>query len=254
MRACAFCLGTDVKITGEHAWPSWIRTFLSPGSKTVSFGRHEKQTKSWPSGRQDLGVAVNDVCQPCNEGWMSALETAAKPILGPMIQGNRVVLGIEQQNVLAMWAHKTAMVFDLITKSSGSAFYRDEDRNASMRNGLSTLSRTFVWLGQLAVPYEASTIDYRMFVKITGPDLRRDAEAFCSTISVGTCVLQVLTLRGLDDVERLRPPFNSAFWSPLTVSLWPIVSSALDWPPSAVMDAQTHSRFIDRWRARQDGV
>jgi hypothetical protein len=130
----------------------------------------------------------------------------------------------------------------------------DAKRNALMCNGLSTLSRTFVWLGQLAVPYEASTIDYRMFVKVTGPDMQRDAEAYCSTISVGTCVLQVLTLRGLDDIERLRPPFDSAFWSPLTMSLWPIVSSALDWPPSAVMDAQTHSRFIDRWRARQNGT
>jgi hypothetical protein len=185
---------------------------------------------------------------------MSALEIATKPILGPMLQGTQVVLTVEPQNILATWAHKTAMVFDLITKSGGSAFYRDEERNALMCNGLSTLSRTFVWLSQLAVPYEASTIDYRMFVKVTGPDMQRDAEAYCSTISVGTSVLQVLTLRGLDDIERLRPPFDSAFWSPLTMSLWPIVSSALDWPPSAVMDAQTHSRFIDRWRARQNGT
>jgi hypothetical protein len=194
------------------------------------------------------------VHQRRNQGWMSALEIATKPILGPMLQGTQVVLTVEPQNILAMWAHKTAMVFDLITKSGGSAFYRDEERNALMCNGLSTLSRTFVWLGQLAVPYEASTIDYRMFVKVTGPDMQRDAEAYCSTISVGTSVLQVLTLRGLDDIERLRPPFDSAFWSPLTMSLWPIVSSALDWPPSAVMDAQTHSRFIDRWRARQNGT
>jgi hypothetical protein len=194
------------------------------------------------------------VHQRRNQGWMSALEIATKPILGPMLQGTQVVLTVEPQNILATWAHKTAMVFDLITKSGGSAFYRDEERNALMCNGLSTLSRTFVWLGQLAVPYEASTIDYRMFVKVTGPDMQRDAEAYCSTISVGTSVLQVLTLRGLDDIERLRPPFDSAFWSPLTMSLWPIVSSALDWPPSAVMDAQTHSRFIDRWRARQNGT
>jgi hypothetical protein len=183
---------------------------------------------------------------------MSALETATKPILGPMIQGNRVVLGIEQQNVLAMWAHKTAMVFDLITKTGGSAFYRDEERNALMRKGLSTLSRAFVWLGQLAAPYEASTIDYRMFVNVisTRHGTKRDAEAYCSTISVGTCALQVLSLRGLDDVERLRPPFPLAVWNPLTVPVWPIGSSSVDWPPSAVMDAQTHSRFIDRWRAR----
>jgi hypothetical protein len=194
------------------------------------------------------------VHQRRNQGWMSALEIATKPILGPMLQGTQVVLTVEPQNILATWAHKTAMVFDLITKSGGSAFYRDEERNALMCNGLSTLSRTFVWLSQLAVPYEASTIDYRMFVKVTGPDMQRDAEAYCSTISVGTSVLQVLTLRGLDDIERLRPPFDSAFWSPLTMSLWPIVSSALDWPPSAVMDAQTHSRFIDRWRARQNGT
>ena len=169
-----------------------------------------------------------------------------------MIQGNQVTLKLAKQNILATWAHKTAMVFDLITKSGGSRFYSDEERNALMRLGLSSLRRTFVWIGRLAVPYEASTVDYRMLVKVTNTThgTKRDAEAYCSTISVGTCALQVLSLRGLDDVERLRPPFPLAVWNPLTVPVWPIGSSSVDWPPSAVMDAQTHSRFIDRWRAR----
>jgi hypothetical protein len=228
-----------------------MREFLTPGSKTISFSRHQQPARSWPSGGRDLGVAVTDVCKTCNEGWMSTLEAMTKPILGPMVQATHVTLAAGEQNILATWAHKTAMVFDLITRSGGSAFYRDEERHALMCNGLANLNRTFVWLGQLDVHYEASTIDYRMFVKVTSRGTQRDAEAYCSTISVGTCVLQVLTLRGLDDVGRLRPPFALAQWSPSTVAVWPVVSSSLDWPPSTVMDAQTHSRFIDRWRAPQ---
>ena len=56
---------------------------------------------------------------------MNALETVTKPILGPMIQGNRVVLTVEQQNILATSAHKTAMAFDLITTSSGVGFQKE---------------------------------------------------------------------------------------------------------------------------------
>jgi hypothetical protein len=50
------------------------------------------------------------VCGTCNNGWMSSLENRAKPILIPLIDGQRSIFGFttDERLVLARWAAKTA--------------------------------------------------------------------------------------------------------------------------------------------------
>lgn len=97
--------------------------------------------------------------------------------------------------VIHLWYEKFADLSQLaydIGVDNPSPPLRRAVWSALMRLGLSSLRRTFVWIGRLAVPYEASTVDYRMFLKVTNTThgTKRDAEVYCSTISVGTCVLQ----------------------------------------------------------------
>jgi hypothetical protein len=74
---------------------------------------------------------VRSVCASCNNGWMSDLESAVKPFLGPMVlNGRRTRLAVASQTQLATWAVKTALVLDrlhpnaaVVPKSEYPAFY-----------------------------------------------------------------------------------------------------------------------------------
>lgn len=55
---------------------------------------------------QKLKVA----CVSCNTGWMSQLQQRTKPILLPLLLGQRVIVSRKQQSVLAAWVTMYAMV------------------------------------------------------------------------------------------------------------------------------------------------
>lgn len=55
-------------------------------------------------------MTVRRVCSDCNNGWMSDLEVAAKPLVLPWIDGSRTRLVYDQQQAIATWGIKTAMM------------------------------------------------------------------------------------------------------------------------------------------------
>jgi hypothetical protein len=70
-----------------------------------------------------LESRVKHVCGGCNQGWMSRLEEAAKPILMPMMFDNLpLVLSPSDQWTLARWAVKTALMVDLSYPPSDKLF------------------------------------------------------------------------------------------------------------------------------------
>jgi hypothetical protein len=92
-----------------------------------------------------MGLTVNAVCKPCNEGWMARLENQVRPFLTPMIRdGAETVLSREQQFSLARWMLKTAMVFEFTNPAT--PFYTFNDRDA-LRNGL-LIGATVIWIAR----------------------------------------------------------------------------------------------------------
>ena len=54
------------------------------------------------------------VCKSCNNTWMSVVENRVKEFLGPMIvRHEKTNLSLEQQQLLATWAVKTAYLVEL---------------------------------------------------------------------------------------------------------------------------------------------
>jgi hypothetical protein len=49
-------------------------------------------------------TVVRNVCESCNNGWMSALQDQAKPIVYALANGEWPVLDVEQRRVLARWS------------------------------------------------------------------------------------------------------------------------------------------------------
>ena len=104
-RQCIFCGGGG--LTNEHAWPQWILNEQDPFGIVVESDGEHVRTLVGPKAAIKLKV----VCAACNNGWMSDLEAKAKPVLGPLIDGQRSRLGLPEQALLNICLTKTAMVF-----------------------------------------------------------------------------------------------------------------------------------------------
>ena len=58
---------------------------------------------------------MRHVCKTCNETWLSNnVEVPAKPILIPLIKGERVDIDSAAQKILATWAAKTVMTAEYV--------------------------------------------------------------------------------------------------------------------------------------------
>lgn len=103
-RRCLFC--NEDANSKEHVWPQWILKLLParrPVRQRLGTGKEVKYSGNFkPKG----------VCSTCNYGWMSELETEAKPILGPIVQDLSIQLDLEDQTKIARWAFKTTIVLE----------------------------------------------------------------------------------------------------------------------------------------------
>ena len=123
---CIFC-STVAKRTKEHVWPSWVESIL-PGQGafvlTTTSDAPGFRPRSWE--KRGFDVTVRQVCSPCNNGRLSGLENAIKQLLTELVLGRAVVLSPLDQERLATWTYKTAMMFAL-TNRSGGRYFEDHE-------------------------------------------------------------------------------------------------------------------------------
>lgn len=107
-RLCVFCRQPG-RLTNEDAFPRWLIAHVFTRGREVSqrWGDRRGMT-GFTSKKQN--VTVRRVCATCNNGWMSALEGAARPLLLPWIDGTRTRLLYDPQQTIATWAIKTTMM------------------------------------------------------------------------------------------------------------------------------------------------
>jgi hypothetical protein len=148
-RRCIFCDATG--ITKEHMWADWLRDYIArPRSRhaiqleTIGLtGDAEtiiKEQTGDPHSRR-----IKCVCGPCNSGWMSGLQGAAKPFLVPALSGQPVTLRRNGQTALAAWTAMFVMVaehLDLHTVTIPTA-----DRQW-LRSNIRPPSHWRIWIGQ----------------------------------------------------------------------------------------------------------
>ncbi len=112
-RRCVFC-GSKSNLTREHVLPEWLTEIgLDRGSSVHHSGPLNKVPRQWTS--TPFRTTVKMVCATCNNGWLSALEGSAKPILTPLICGQSRRLPDDDQALIATWTCKTALVSLLLS-------------------------------------------------------------------------------------------------------------------------------------------
>lgn len=114
---CLFCdrlLGANR--AKEHVVPSWLLKHLDSVTEVVIPAVARTADSEIIDRRRHTADAMLEgrICNECNNGWMSALEADAKPIIIALIDGERLVFGLtdEERVLLARWSAKTAYMLN----------------------------------------------------------------------------------------------------------------------------------------------
>src|SRR5713226_8688439 len=118
-RRCLFC--DNPANSREHVWPDWILERLKSDRRQAMAGHIGDQSLYWTGVKPELKNKC--VCSGCNHGWMSTLETANIPVLGPLMHDLVRPIDTAEQASAARWAVKTAMVMESSTRRHRQIFY-----------------------------------------------------------------------------------------------------------------------------------
>jgi hypothetical protein len=220
---CIFCGVVDG--SHEHVIPEWIskqlgvKEFLSAEGAFISPHRtRRKQDISFASYRSQC------FCDACNNHFKH-LEDAVIPLLVPMARGRSVSLGPESQQLLALWADKTATA--LIAADETFVDVLPEAHRTAVRQGrvaAETWVALFPWEGGPVIGTASGEVK-------TGSALakRRDAYmAFLTFARIGFCVI------GFG--AALEPDERVAGELPSICQLWPPMHRLINWPPPNAID------------------
>jgi hypothetical protein len=243
---CVFCGSTRDPST-EHVVPKWLRKAL-----LIRTPVKEYSGATYVGAAETLAITFHEVCVKCNTGWMEALETAARPILEPLLlgaaRGTSRQLDPDQQATLATWAVKTSLLLALskfrgqpygwIPVSTLQWLYQDQDRRIPPPG-------TRVWMGGLNTSDRPASVQVACLGDADGKPI-----AQCVTFSVGCVLFQVFAC---EQVDAVLSPDNEAWlapsvpWAPALLRIAPS-SSAIHWPPGVVFGAGDLTSLAGRLR------
>lgn len=231
MRNCFFCSGAAD--SREDAWPRWMTSQFKGTRLSEAHLERRGKESSWRVLEPELTVRC--VCRQCNNGWMSQLESQAKPFLQPLLMGENCYLDMSGQATVALWSMKTAMVLEALDQPEQRAYTQLE------RDRLRTLSaipwRTSVWL--------AASVDRSFFLSSKNRHLGEGPNPIPGvsiTIAFAHAVLQVLTIRVPEDVGPktiVTTGVRRGPWDRASLRIWPDQSVQLQWPPPVGLNGES---------------
>jgi len=199
-RQCVFCGSAD--LTREHVLPDWLTEIgLDPEPSIHHVGPLNRRPREWSA--RPFATTVKMVCASCNNGWLSQLEGAAKPVIAPLIRGEGRRLPFEDQALIAAWTCKTALVSLLVSseeaRSSGygvppteyTALYAQRDR-------VEPLPFSQYWIGSYTGDSRAASIWVTpVVVEAIGASKQPDIPSgYVMTLTVGRLLVQGVRFAG----------------------------------------------------------
>jgi hypothetical protein len=250
MRQCLFC--EKLADTHEDIWPRWLtKRFAGARPSQISATVRGIDLEPWRQVRPEL--RVKRVCESCNNGWMSDLENEAKLVIEPMLAGQSLVLGSSAQEVLAVWACKTAMAMEGVEEPDLHMYTRDD--RAQLRESRTIPERTAIWMASSS---EASLILSEK-TEHNNALVDASAHAVASTLVFGPVALQVFTIKVRHTISRATPIVISMLKGPWYESTTRISAPSVQpvsWPPARALNGEDELwRFSGRFRiGREDGA
>lgn len=237
---CIFCGRTG--LSKEHVLPDWLQT-LFPRSPTDT---HTVGSFDWvgipghvapiQSSKRRQGQAgrrkVRVVCETnCNNGWLSRLETATKPLLLDLVQGYSRTLTVDDQKCLATWIAKTTMVAEFIRKDQVAVSQATRDRFYTF---IEPPAHWSIWIAFYSGTESLAGNIFHHGVGLYLPPLDMRP-------GVKNTQYTVITLGHLMCIcassEDERQEFKlDARMAPAVRQIWPLNGQDIEWPPDRSID------------------
>ena len=244
-RRCIFCGNSPV--SKEHAVPLWAAKLVKadprfrPPDHVTHTRRTPKRTHEWQGN--DVDVTAKCVCAACNNGWMAEIEDRAKPLLTPMILGNRISLTMQEQEAITSWVTLRSLLFRYTSEPVEAP---DRDWLEYFREHRLPSPASYAWLaayrGDAMFHYSSHTLSV-----IRYPDKPRRAEwetanGINVTFTIGDLIANFLWIRqgkpgNLDPQGFIR--------------VWPTSDTATGWPPSTTWDDAGVANIATRFLSKQ---
>jgi hypothetical protein len=236
---CIFCgKHSSNKHHKEDVLPKWIaREF--PGNWRTVFG-HSGRTFA---KRGEIGIVSRKPCTECNNGWMSRLESAAKPILIPLMKGIATDLTPDQQKVISAWLLKTCIMVE-VYDATNPDYFEARDRKA-LKESLAIPEQTSIFLARYVGAHEIRI--HEMPVDLAFGPLENAAWSYgySATLAIKQLAFQIFSFRAPENL-RLSAIEIPQLWSEATIQAWPIGGN-VRWPPNLAMDDKAFDHFANRW-------
>jgi hypothetical protein len=237
-RRCIFC-GAKAD-SYEHVFPDWINRVIVNDELDAEFfavadGKIENARAYLANKAASLRAKI--VCDACNKGWMSDLESVICPLLTPLILGKETTLDHPQQLLTAQWAVKTAMVGETIVYRE--AKFSQEDRDLVRKQGHPPL-RAHVSIAAYSLEQPVAT----RYTRGLGGVNRNGApfmDLYVHTIQIAHLIVSVrgTTTLPASDNRSLESIAEPRYYE---IPIFPPVETCR-WPPRFVMDEQTFIEY-----------
>lgn len=209
---CPFCQFPTTPLTAEDIYPKWFLRELK-----------RREARMFRNGRWTRRIVgpTTPVCGDCNNTWMSVLEKDTKDIVLAMTEQTRLI-DVEDQELLATWATKTALLLDIAGGNPVIPKGFGHDLNIKRRPHPAIQ----VWIAAYSDSSSALVMHRWNVLEVD----RDRAMASYITFTIGRIAFQVFF------------PFLKGSLAPLddfagnVVGIWPPKSRHIDWPPNYYFD------------------
>ena len=240
---CLFC-GAAGPMTKEHIIPRWLAKLTARRGGPVtqsraSYTQPVPHVRSYPV----VGIKLPGVCLGCNGGWMKGLEDAVKPLLTPMIGGQRIQLSPADQRVLATWLYKMCLLLRYDDRPPETPplewrrwLYVKREPPPSSQAWLA------VYGGDWRRPWwtRRHGLIVQTIEEETG-QLLHESNGYLTTIQIGAVGLQMVVWGTLPIEGK---PFADERH---LLRIWPPTDDTLSWPTPFAFDAEWMDRWATQW-------
>lgn len=216
---------------------------LSPNFAIQGAGRWYDEDEPGASPARRVRILL-PVCSSCNNGWMSGLESAVKPLLSRLIVAEPTTIGDVDADVLATWAMKTLVNAVFERHRRASALVPFEFRSHLREHGRPPP-------GVALVVFRVDGLDTKVRTRVKEVPIRKWGGRQVDTAVVSTALIGRVAVQMASHLLPGTPHPTIPSLATAGMTLWPpevrkvpAGSAAFAWPPDAAVTGDAEFEAI----------
>ncbi len=196
----------------------------------------------WSSDKLDWKARV--VCEQCNNTWMSDIESNAKSVMSNLIRGEAGLISQSCADSIALFAFKTAVIFDHIRRDREPFFTRSVRHAFRESSAIPSSVRMFMagflpaGKGHVHTCYHEGPLSATDCIKL-----------YVCTYAAGHFVFQVVGQKQHGFTKVTLQPSGPRTFRSEAVEFWPWISGGVLWPPTHLLQTvDDFYLFATRWQ------